>query len=559
MKALSFVRFAGSIALGLGLSLSVQSAQAGSATWDLDPATNLWNTAANWTPDTVPNDPSDNATFGLSNTTGVAVSATTEVNQILFGSGASPFTITVNAPAVLTIDGGVVNTSGTNQNLVAGPGSSISLGGQIAAQDPVTYEVKGSDSSGVPGYMILQAANAGNATYILDGGSSTSAFGGIFQFYRASTGDTCTVVVNGGAAPLARSAYLEFGGDGTYPAAGNGNYTINGGAAKGALGGGGDVLYGTTLQTSTFTVNGGTVAGAGGGILIVDGGATADQATLVVNGAVAGATGGQILFAHDALGATARVEAFDRGSFDISLHVVPGVTIGSLEGNGVVFLGSDNLAVGSVKRNTVFSGSVRDGGYAGGTGGSFTKIGRGMLTLSGASSYTGGTTVSEGTLLVNNSQGSATGTGAVLVSGGRLGGKGIVAGAVTVGAAARSALAPGGATAQPLGTLTVQGAVTFTGRAVFEVQLNSDRGHADRLSANGVTIGSNATLSASELGSSSWGSGTTFTVIENTSADPISGTFANLADDAIITIGSTDFQASYEGGDGNDLTLTVVP
>ena len=28
---------------------------------------------------------------------------------------------------------------------------------------------------------------------------------------------------------------------------------------------------------------------------------------------------------------------------------------------------------------------------------------------------------------------------------------------------------------------------------------------------------------------------------------------------AIVTIGSNAFQASYEGGDGNDLTLTVVP
>ena len=39
----------------------------------------------------------------------------------------------------------------------------------------------------------------------------------------------------------------------------------------------------------------------------------------------------------------------------------------------------------------------------------------------------------------------------------------------------------------------------------------------------------------------------------------IAGTFANLSDGASITIGSNTFQASYEGGDGNDLTLTVVP
>lgn len=36
-------------------------------------------------------------------------------------------------------------------------------------------------------------------------------------------------------------------------------------------------------------------------------------------------------------------------------------------------------------------------------------------------------------------------------------------------------------------------------------------------------------------------------------------TFTNLPDGATITAGSNAFQASYEGGDGNNLTLTVVP
>jgi hypothetical protein len=53
--------------------------------------------------------------------------------------------------------------------------------------------------------------------------------------------------------------------------------------------------------------------------------------------------------------------------------------------------------------------------------------------------------------------------------------------------------------------------------------------------------------------------GTTFTVISNTAATPIARTFANLPDGSIITIRGNNLQASYEGGDGNDLTLTVVP
>jgi hypothetical protein len=53
--------------------------------------------------------------------------------------------------------------------------------------------------------------------------------------------------------------------------------------------------------------------------------------------------------------------------------------------------------------------------------------------------------------------------------------------------------------------------------------------------------------------------GSTCTAISNTAATPIAGTFANLPDGSIITIHFNNLQASYEGGDGNDLTLIVVP
>lgn len=53
--------------------------------------------------------------------------------------------------------------------------------------------------------------------------------------------------------------------------------------------------------------------------------------------------------------------------------------------------------------------------------------------------------------------------------------------------------------------------------------------------------------------------GTIFTAISNTSANPISGTFANLANGFPFTAGRNNFQVSYSGGDGNDLTFTVVP
>jgi hypothetical protein len=48
-----------------------------------------------------------------------------------------------------------------------------------------------------------------------------------------------------------------------------------------------------------------------------------------------------------------------------------------------------------------------------------------------------------------------------------------------------------------------------------------------------------------------------FTAINNISANPISGTFANLADGTTFSSGGNTFKANYHGGNGNDLVLTV--
>jgi hypothetical protein len=52
--------------------------------------------------------------------------------------------------------------------------------------------------------------------------------------------------------------------------------------------------------------------------------------------------------------------------------------------------------------------------------------------------------------------------------------------------------------------------------------------------------------------------GHVFTIIDNDGADPVSGTFAGLAEGATLTAGSYTLQVSYAGGTGNDVTLTVL-
>ena len=106
------------------------------------------------------------------------------------------------------------------------------------------------------------------------------------------------------------------------------------------------------------------------------------------------------------------------------------------------------------------------GGAISGSG-SVTKSGAGAVTLTGDNSYSAGTTINAGTLLINNTTGSGTGSGAVTVnSAGALGGNGAVGGAVTVNAG--GALAPGASLAS-VGTLTINGDLNFAGNLTIEL------------------------------------------------------------------------------------------
>ena len=246
-------------------------------------------------------------------------------------------------------------------------------------------------------------------------------------------------------------------------------------------------------------------------------------------------------------GAQARVQLLGNGELDLFGLTNPGLTIGSLEGDGIVVLFGYSLTIGSNNLSTKFSGVIR-------AGGPIIKIGSGTLTLNGANTYARGTTLSEGFLRVDNKTGSGTGTGAAQVNGGVLGGGGIMSGNVTVG----SGNGPGATIAPGTGanTLTTQGTLTFNADGSYLWRVRAKGPNSDKLVANGVTIEGGAQITG--LGRGTLTAGTMFTAINNTAATPIAGTFGNLPDGGTLQIGNNTYQANYEGGDGNDLTLTVV-
>jgi autotransporter-associated beta strand protein len=230
-----------------------------------------------------------------------------------------------------------------------------------------------------------------------------------------------------------------------------------------------------------------------------------------------------------------------------------------LEGDGLVLLGKRSFTVGGNNLSTLFSGTIQDGTIG---PGALTKVGSGALTLGSGNTYTRSTIISAGTLAVANKSGSATGTGAVNVNAGSLGGSGIIAGAVTIGtgSGAGAFLAPATGGKKQL-TLTIQSGLTLQADATYSYSFKAKqrKARSDLVLANGVTIKSGAKVNLLGTTQGSLKQGLTLTLLSNTSAGPISGSFSNLPEGGIVNVNGNNLQASYHGGDGNDLTLTVVP
>jgi autotransporter-associated beta strand protein len=140
--------------------------------------------------------------------------------------------------------------------------------------------------------------------------------------------------------------------------------------------------------------------------------------------------------------------------------------IGELGGSSTAFIGAGGSVnptwrIGAKNTTNTYAGIIADAGIT-----SLIKIGTGKFILSGANTYSGSTTISGGNLMVSNSVGSATGSGAVSVnSGGTLSGNGIISGTVTLNSG--GALAPG----KPLGTLTLSNNLTLGGGSTTFMQI----------------------------------------------------------------------------------------
>jgi len=219
--------------------------------------------------------------------------------------------------------------------------------------------------------------------------------------------------------------------------------------------------------------------------------------------------------------------------------------IGSLSGSGRVELAGGiggSLQVGLNGDSTLFEGVISGSGR-------LWKHGAGTFTLNGANTYTGDTDIAEGTLVVNGFQASSdvyVEVGATLKGIGNVGELSIGGtldpgdlfgefGAQTVN------FLPGSTMIERIDGPPQSGAFTPYGNNWFRSQ--------GVLDVTGATLDVTLGFPPSQ--------GQEFFIGRKSGAALPSGTFVGKPEGSIIVLNQIPFHLSYQGGSGNDITLTV--
>ena len=159
----------------------------------------------------------------------------------------------------------------------------------------------------------------------------------------------------------------------------------------------------------------------------------------------------------------------------------------ALSGASTATASLTTYAVGGINTNSVFNGVISDGGAA---ATALVFNGPGSLALTGNNPFSGGTTVNGGTLLVNNTAGSGTGSGVVAVNNGAtLSGTGSIGGVVSL--AGGATLTPGGTNG---GLLSIGGDLGLNNSSVLQFALGTDS--SEVAVAGDLTLGGVLNLTA---------------------------------------------------------------
>ncbi|ACB76811.1 beta strand repeat-containing protein [Opitutus terrae] len=439
--------------------------------WDGSSST-AWTNNNNWTSAGAPNS-TQVALFdalGVGRTTASLANNSTTIAGIKFGSGASvSYTLTSNANRTLTLSGAVpyiqqqssknqtisVGTlalgansvaditgagnlaitsviSGTNRALikdgngagklilsgnntfsgglyvnngVAQANSNTALGTGTATVSPgATLEVSGSRT--IANALSLSGAGVGG-----NGALRSVAGANTFSGTITETGDTTIVADTGTTLSLTgnitgTAVDTTFGGAGSFTV--NRITTDTGGVT---LAGTGTLTMAGTTNANTYT--GATTVNSGTLVLSKTAGTTAVAGNLIIgDGAGAGSSAVVRLGAANQIADTSAVVLGSDGLLNLNGS---SETIASLAGSGVIDNASTTattLTFGDTG-STTFSGLIQDSG----TGNlSLVKQGSGKITLTGANTYAGTTSLASGIIAIQHN--TALGSGAATISSG---------------------------------------------------------------------------------------------------------------------------------------------
>ena len=421
-----------------------------------------------------------------------------ETDGRIFGSSHSTELLIENGGAVSAGPGAIfkVGLAAAGSVAISGAGSKmeISTGILRVGEDGGDGLIRLTDGGHLAAALTEVGTAVGQGEIQVSGAGSKWSSGSAVIGYE---GIGELTVENGGEADLSTELVLGHGDIPDYPDAGAARVTGAGSKVRAHA-----IVLGRVDGAGTLTLAEGGTATAGGGVLFMtDGNGWADGQSATLNIGEGGVAG--TLEATEVRAGT--------GTATVRFNHSDAIVFGARMVNGL----------------------------------SVTKLGSGATSLVADNLYTGGTTVSAGRLLANNTVGSALGTGPVTVhSGATLGGAGFVGGLTTI--MSDGHLAPGNS----IGTLTFDGGLVLEAGAILDFELGATSDLL-RITAGSFDV-SDATFNFTALGGYAPGS---YTLLDWTGAAAGAFTLADFNVGAVSLGSASDYTLWI---DGTKLMLDAV-